>query len=70
MTAIRCLYLAALQMGALAVVFWAWREIAPSVGLIGLTLSAAGCYTLAWRWERQSQREWLDAFERRFRKRT
>jgi hypothetical protein len=65
----RYLTVAALQMGSLAVIFWVWREIALSVGLIGLTAWAAGCYWLAWRWERQSQQEWLDAFERRFRKR-
>jgi hypothetical protein len=65
----RYLYVAALQCGALAVIFWIWREIAPTVGLIGLMFWTAGCYALAWRWERQSQREWLDAFERRFHRR-
>jgi hypothetical protein len=65
----RYLYIAALQCAALAVVFWVWREIAPTVGLIGLTIWAAGCYALAWRWERQNRREWMDEYARRFRKR-
>jgi hypothetical protein len=56
----RYFIIAALQCLGLWLVVQLWRTIGPIVGLPGLTLWMGAGYWLAWRWERQSQREWLE----------
>jgi hypothetical protein len=61
----RYLLIASLQCLGLWAVFQLWQIIGPIVGLPGLALWMGAGYWLAWKWERQSQREWLEELERR-----
>jgi uncharacterized membrane protein YqjE len=59
------------QVGLLSLVFMLWKTtLMPAVGLTGLAVWAAFFYWLTYRLEKRNQQQWLDEYERRFRRRT